>query len=126
MPDIEIVKLKLRRGTDAQRQAVTLEQGELGYTTDAKRVWVGDGFTVGGNNIGNVIHTPMYVGTRTDLTDAVNGDIVYEDNLLYQLSGTYAANLTSWAFIGTRPDDLTLEYTAVSYTHLTLPTIYSV
>lgn len=112
MPDIEIVKLKLRRGTDAQRQAVTLEQGELGYTTDAKRVWVGDGFTVGGNNIGNVIHTPMYVGTRTDLTDAVNGDIVYEDNLLYQLSGTYAANLTSWAFIGTRPDDLTLEYTA--------------
>ena len=29
MPDIEIVKLKLRRGTDAQRQTVTLEQGEL-------------------------------------------------------------------------------------------------
>ena len=54
MPDIEIVKLKLRRGTDAQRQAVTLEQGELGYTTDAKRVWVGDGFTVGGNNISNI------------------------------------------------------------------------
>ena len=79
MPDIEIVKLKLRRGTDAQRQAVTLEQGELGYTTDAKRVWVGDGFTIGGNNISNIIHTPMYVGTRTDLTDAVNGDLVYED-----------------------------------------------
>ena len=38
MPDIEIVKLKLRRGTDAQRQTVKLEQGELGYTTDAKRV----------------------------------------------------------------------------------------
>jgi hypothetical protein len=60
----------------------------------------------------------MYVGTRTDLTEAVNGDIVYEDNLLYQLSGTYAANLTSWAFIGTRPDDLTLEYTASNTLHI--------
>ena len=84
MPDIEIVKLKLRRGTDAQRQLVTLEQGELGYTTDAKRVWVGDGFTVGGINVGNVAYPPMTVGTRTDLTDAINGDLVYEDNLLYQ------------------------------------------
>lgn len=118
MPDIEIVKLKLRRGTDAQRQTITLEQGELGYTTDAKRVWVGDGFTIGGNTVGNVAHTPMYVGTRTDLTDAVNGDLVYEDNLLYQLSGTYASNLTSWAFIGTRPDDLTLEYNASNQLHI--------
>ena len=109
MPDIEIVKLKIRRGTDSQRQKVVFEQGELGYTTDSKRLFVGDGYLSGGNVVGNKVNTPMYVGTRTDLTDAINGDIVYEDNLLWQLSGTYAADLSSWAFIGDRQDGYTLD-----------------
>ncbi len=112
MPDIEIVKLKLRRGTDAQRQSVVLEQGELGYTTDSKRVFVGDGFLSGGNVLGTTTHPPMYVGTRTDLAEAVTGDLVYEDNLLYQLSGTDATMLSAWTFIGTRTDGTTLDYDA--------------
>ena len=112
MPDIEIVKLKLRRGTDTQRESVVLEQGELGYTTDSKRVFVGDGFLSGGNVVGAKNHPPMYIGSRTDLTEAVTGDMVYEDNLLYQLSGTDAAQLSAWAFIGTRVDGTTLEYDA--------------
>ena len=118
MPDVEIVKLKLRRGSDAQRQTVTLEQGELGYTTDGKRVWVGDGFTIGGNTVGNIAHPPLSVGTRTDLTTAATGDIVYEDNLLYQLSGTDATVLSSWGFIGSRPDDLSVEYDGSNQLHL--------
>ena len=118
MPDIEIVKLKLRRGTDAQRQTVTLEQGELGYTTDNKRVWVGDGFTIGGTTVGNIAHQPLSVNTRTDLTTAVTGDIVYEDNLLYQLSGTDATTLSSWGFIGSRPDDLSIEYNPSNQLHI--------
>ena len=100
MPDIEIVKLKIRRGTEAQRTSVILEQGELGYTTDNKRIWVGDGFTIGGVNVGNVAHAPVTAGSRTDLDYVINGDLVYDNNLLYQLSGTYADNLSSWAFIG--------------------------
>ena len=112
MPDIEIVKLKLRRGTDAQRESVVLEQGELGYTTDSKRVFVGDGFLSGGNVVGAKNHPPMYIGSRTDLTEAVTGDMVYEDNLLYQLSGTDAAQLSAWAFVGTRTDGSTLDYNA--------------
>ena len=111
MPDIEIVKLKLRRGTDAQRESVVLEQGELGYTTDSKRVFVGDGFLSGGNVLGAKNHPPMYVGTRTDLAEAVTGDMVYEDNLLYQLSGTDATMLSAWTFVGTRTDGTTLDYT---------------
>ena len=110
MPDVEIVKLKLRRGTDAQRQTVTLEQGELGYTTDGKRVWVGDGFTVGGSTVGNIAHPPLSVSSRTDLTTAATGDIVYEDGLLYQLSGTNYATLSSWGFIGSRPDETSIGY----------------
>jgi hypothetical protein len=40
--------LKLRRGTDAQRIVVTPEEGELVYTIDTKKLYVGDGSTVGG------------------------------------------------------------------------------
>lgn len=118
MPDIEIVKLKLRRGTDAQRQTVTLEQGELGYTTDGKRVHVGDGFTVGGIAVGNKVHQPLSVGTRTDLTTAATGDIVYEDSLLYQLSGTDSTTLSAWTFIGAQVDGTTMDYNADNQLHV--------
>jgi len=40
--------LKLRRGTDAERQTITPAAGELIYTTDLKEIWVGDGTTQGG------------------------------------------------------------------------------
>jgi hypothetical protein len=40
---------KLRRGTEADRQNITPEEGELIYTTDNKQLFVGDGATVGGN-----------------------------------------------------------------------------
>jgi hypothetical protein len=49
------MSLRLRRGTDAQRQTVTLDQGELVYTTDTLKVFVGDGVTSGGNNIGKAL-----------------------------------------------------------------------
>lgn len=40
--------LRLRRGTNAERLTITPLEGELIYTTDSKRVYVGDGNTVGG------------------------------------------------------------------------------
>lgn len=40
--------LRLRRGTDAERQLITPAEGELVYTTDTKSVYIGDGATVGG------------------------------------------------------------------------------
>ena len=40
--------LRLRRGTDAERQLITPVAGELIYTTDTKLLYVGDGSTVGG------------------------------------------------------------------------------
>ena len=43
--------LKLRRGSNAQRLAITPEEGELIYTTDTKAVYVGDGSTVGGTAV---------------------------------------------------------------------------
>lgn len=40
--------LRLRRGTDAERQLITPVEGELVYTTDTKSVYIGDGVTAGG------------------------------------------------------------------------------
>ena len=110
--DIEIVKLKIRRGTDSQRQAVTLEQGELGYTTDTKRVFVGDGATPGGNIIGNIAHPPITVGSRTLLSNATIGDLVYDNNFLYQLTAADSSSTSSWSYIGTRVDPNTFSYDA--------------
>jgi hypothetical protein len=111
MPDIKIIKLKIRRGTDAQRKAVIIEQGELGYTIDTQRVFVGDGATLGGNTVANIIHAPLNsVGARAGITRAVTGDLVYENKLLYQLSGTDYSKLSAWGFVGTRADESSLTY----------------
>lgn len=43
--------LKIRRGLEADRLSVTPAEGELLYTTDEKKLYVGDGTTVGGSLI---------------------------------------------------------------------------
>lgn len=43
--------LQLRRGTEAERVQITPLEGEPIYTTDSKKLYVGDGQTVGGNEI---------------------------------------------------------------------------
>jgi hypothetical protein len=40
--------LQIRRGTNTQRLAITPESGELIYTVDTQKVYIGDGNTVGG------------------------------------------------------------------------------
>jgi len=45
------MSLRIRRGTDAQRQTLTFDQGEVVYTTDTKKVYIGDGITAGGVNV---------------------------------------------------------------------------
>lgn len=56
--------LRLRRGTDAERLLVTPLQGELIYATDTKKLYVGDGATLGGVLIG-----PSAADTFTELVD---------------------------------------------------------
>jgi hypothetical protein len=43
--------LRLRRGTNAERLTITPLEGELIYTTDTKKVYVGDGNTIGGTDM---------------------------------------------------------------------------
>lgn len=59
--------LKIRRGTEAERQTITPAEGELVYTTDEKRVYVGDGATLGGVPIDIVDRTGFTLQGNLDL-----------------------------------------------------------
>jgi len=110
MANVTIVKLKVRRGSDAQRKTIILDQGEVGYTLDTRRLFVGDGSTEGGHVIGN-----KGVGPFTNIASLGQGvgespglqlgDIGYADSRLYMLtSTTYDDTLGGWAYIGNKPD----------------------
>jgi hypothetical protein len=62
------MSLRIRRGSSSQLQSVTPAEGELLYTTDTKKVYVGDGATRGGisitSNIGN-----GYTGSAGEIGD---------------------------------------------------------
>jgi hypothetical protein len=51
-------KYQYRRDSDAQRRTIILDTGEPFFTTDTKKLFVGDGVTVGGIFIG-----PRYKGS---------------------------------------------------------------
>jgi microcystin-dependent protein len=78
-----LLKLLVRRGDDVDRKNVILSEGELGYTADGKRLYVGDGQTAGGIVTGN-----KYKGSSVDhttITDAEEGDYAHNStsNILY-------------------------------------------
>ena len=45
------MSLRIRRGTEAQRTGATFDLGEIVYTTDTNKLYVGDGVNAGGRNI---------------------------------------------------------------------------
>jgi microcystin-dependent protein len=116
MANITIVKLKVRRGTDGQRKEIVLDQGEVGYTLDSKRLFVGDGATYGGKVAGNVnvgpFNSSASLGPAVDESPFLQvGDIGYADSRLFILTGAsstgrdYTNALSGWAYIGNVPDE---------------------
>ena len=85
-----VVKLIIRRGTNIDRQTVVLANGELGYAIDTKRVYVGDGLTLGGTLVGNK-NFGIVQGIESLNGVAQAGDVVFQnitntgalDNILY-------------------------------------------
>jgi hypothetical protein len=118
MANVSVVKLKVRRGTDAQRKLITLDTGEIGFVTDtgAQRLFVGDGTTRGG------ISTTMkfFYGSFTapiSFERAQVGDLIYntDDTKLYVLTGTSGGfpnynSPAAFQYIGPSVDNRTIEY----------------
>ena len=86
--------LRLRRGTNADRLTVTPAEGELLYTTDSKKIYAGDGSTVGGNIVSGINNL------LEDLTPQLGGDL----------------DLNSKNLVGNGNIDITGSITAPSFT----------
>ena len=79
--------LQLRRGTDAERKLATFSVGEIIYTTDTKKVFVGDGTTVGGKFVGGLAES----GLRA-VTTFQGGQFVTSYETEYTADGHLAMN----------------------------------
>lgn len=72
-------KVQVRRGTDADRGTMVLASGELGWTTDTKKLYIGDGTTYGGIDIapGGGVSSIGFVidGGGSQIATGVKGDL---------------------------------------------------
>lgn len=120
MATVSITKIKIRRGTDADRKLIILDSGEIGYTTDvsSRRLFVGDGSTAGGNPAGIKFYTGSIDDPNPALTTAQVGDLIFNttDSKMYTLTGYTLSNFpdyenpNAYQFIGSRADNTSIEY----------------
>ena len=104
MPDKVDAVIKVKRGPEDQRKLVTFADGELAYSTDVKRLFIGDG-GVGGQPVTLKTH----IGSSTP-TYALPGDFFIkttsEYSELYTLTGTDYNQLSAYTLM-TRSDVFT-------------------
>jgi len=81
--DNTIVRSLIRKGDDTSRLRITLLSGELGYTTDTKRLFVGDGVTPGGVISGNKYLGSASEGGGVASLNVQPGDLVVNNGNLY-------------------------------------------
>lgn len=110
MPEIEISKIKARRGTDAQRKLIVLDQGELAYTLDTKRLFIGNGASLGGDVVGNKIHPPLSNTSSLTTLKAEVGDIVAVNKIFYQLISPDYTNISNWREYKFNIDDVIFSF----------------
>jgi len=99
MAEVKKARLFLRRGSDTDRKLTTLCEGELGYSTDAFRVVVGDGITAGGRSLGATVFVSGGSNFHTNLSEAsasgiaLSGDFAaFPAQSYFKANGTTASN----------------------------------
>lgn len=97
-----ILKLIVRQGSDSDRKSVILDSGELGYTVDTYRLFIGDGFLSGGNITGNLFRGIAPTITNASLWPSIKGDMAFasDSNKLYTVTSGVGNTLSSWTLIG--------------------------
>jgi hypothetical protein len=90
--------LQIRRGTDTERQGVVFALGELVYTTNTQKLYVGDGITTGGVDImANMAGAVASVNGQVGVVDLDTSMIDENNNLYYtpeRAVGAVGADLT--------------------------------
>lgn len=96
-----LLKLLIRRGLNSERLNVVLTQGELGFTTDNKKLYIGDGSTLGGIQ---VTGTKFYgiAGDITTFAPADINDLAFDADAftLYAVTANDGSQQTDWTPIG--------------------------
>jgi len=91
-----VVKILVRRGLEIERIETLLSEGELGLSVDSRRLFIGDGYTLGGTPVGSI-----NFGTINNLTDvtpyAQPGDMAICNNLNYVFYNN------AWILASSRP-----------------------
>ena len=95
-----IIRLISRQGADSDRVNTLLNSGEFGYSADIRRLFIGNGFSNGGDVVGN-----KFAGRATNITTlapAIVGDFAYDTdhNRLYQLNINDGSTISDWEYIG--------------------------
>lgn len=88
--------IQIKRGLEASRSAVTPAAGEFLYTTDTKKVFVGDGSTAGGNQVGASGAYTEFLSQSSDvtLTSANVGKIIINPTVSIMMQLPNATTLT--------------------------------
>lgn len=106
--------IKVKRGPEAQRKIVTFGDGELAYSNDVKRLFVGDG-GIGGNPASTRVHvtssTPAYA-LSGDLLVNIDADI----RKLYALTGSDFADLSAYTLLANSDVDACVQSNSALWT----------
>lgn len=110
--DKTILKILVRRGLESERLQCRFDEGELAYTIDTKRVFVGDGLGGGGSVVGNLYQGqfPDAFAVLAQVPGLQFGDMIYDDvaSTLYAVSNEEATDLYD---VGPRYEENVLEKT---------------
>jgi hypothetical protein len=109
-----VVKILVRRGLETERTATLLSEGELGYSIDTRRLFIGDGYTLGGQPVGNINFG--VVANRFNFNSiAQPGDTLIENFCPYAYDGTvwYSTNPQIY-------NDITSNINSIEFTNANL------
>jgi len=108
--------IKIRRGPEADRELTIFEDGELVYSTDHKRLFIGDSITEGGMLVGNNI---WYVDNFDKLPQIEANDLVYrtDEKSFYLFLGGNPLPPSNYVMVG----GLKLITDNINITPYTLP-----
>ncbi len=92
-----VIRNLIRKGTNADRETITLASGELGFTTDSERVFVGNGTNQGGTAAGDyLVVVNKFLGEVASFSDAIAlpGDTFKLGGNLYARKTDYSGNVS--------------------------------
>lgn len=91
--------IRVRRGPEVDREQVVYDDGELTYSTDKKRLFIGDNLNYGGNLVGNKV---WYVDSFDKLPEIQINDLVYRTDLraFYLLHSSNYLLSSNYALVG--------------------------